>query len=177
MTRCDACAFGYGEHPPAGVVGELDAAGHEFVVRVAAASDDPVERPRLGVRPTGGEWSALEYAGHVRDVLLVQRERLLLALVEDTPTIVTMHRDHRPRLAGYSDTDPARLVAHLEVATELLVAVAVRLDDTAWRRTCVYGHPEPAEVDLAWVAAHTLHELVHHRDDVDRTLARVIPAR
>jgi hypothetical protein len=158
------------------VVDELQAEGHEFAARLREASEDPVETSRLGVRPATDDWSALEYACHVRDVLLVQRERLVRTLVEDTPTLVTMHRDHRPRLAGYADSDPARLVTHLEVATGLFVDVAARLDDTAWRRTCVYNHPEPTEVDLAWVAAHTVHELVHHRDDVDRTLARVSAA-
>lgn len=31
----------------------------------------------------------------------------------------------------------------------------------------------PGEVDLAWVAAHTLHEAVQHLDDVERMLQRV----
>jgi hypothetical protein len=40
----------------------------------------------LRTRPEEGVWSALEYACHVRDVFLVQRDRLYTALVEDTPT-------------------------------------------------------------------------------------------
>lgn len=170
MTRCETCALAYGDHPPPGVVDELQAAVRAFVARLRAAAQAP--RARLVRRPAAGGWSALEYACHMRDVLLVQRERLLLALVDDTPAIVTMHRDHRSALSGYAAADAVRVATHLEVAAELFVDVAARLDDAAWRRTCIYNHPEPTEVDLAWVAAHTLHEVVHHLDDFDRALGR-----
>lgn len=176
MTRCDECAFDYTDHAPPRVMGELAAAGQRLAARLRVAVDDPGMTTRLGVRPSADAWSALEYACHVRDVLLVQRERFLRALVEDTPVIDPMHRAHRPRLSGYAFTDPVRLAVHLEVATELLVDVGDRLDRGDWRRTCIYNHPVPSEVDLAWVATHTLHECVHHPGEFDRALAEAFDA-
>ena len=43
---------------------------------------------------------------HVRDVFLVQRDRLYTALVEDTPTFTPMYRDQRVTLARYNAQDP-----------------------------------------------------------------------
>src|SRR5262249_45873862 len=50
----------------------------------------PAGRLRAHTRP--GSWSALEYGCHVRDVLAVQRDRVLLAQAEPTPRFASMRR-------------------------------------------------------------------------------------
>ncbi|MFI1154959.1 hypothetical protein [Streptomyces sp. NPDC020817] len=49
--------------------------------------------PASASRPAPGIWSPLEYACHVRDVLLVQRERVLAARRSNTPVADPMGRD------------------------------------------------------------------------------------
>lgn len=117
-------------------------------------------------RPTTGVWSPLEYACHVRDVLLVQRERVLLARQVDRPTPAPMGRDARADLDGYAEQDPVSVARQLGDAAELFENVLDRLGED-WDRTMIYNYPEPTERSLRWVAVHTLHELVHHRRDVE----------
>jgi hypothetical protein len=59
--------------------------------RLALASTFP---KKVVVRPEPEVWSALEYACHVRDMLLVQRDRAVLVQVEDRQSVACMHRDY-----------------------------------------------------------------------------------
>ena len=54
--------------------------------------------PRMRVhlrRPSPEQRSPIEYACHVRDVALMQRNRVYVALVEDEPSFKPMYRDER----------------------------------------------------------------------------------
>ncbi|HEY4610917.1 MAG TPA: hypothetical protein VIH06_16985, partial [Ilumatobacteraceae bacterium] len=78
MESCDGCGFVY----------DLDlaaVAADEIVERVARISTivGTAENTTVVRRPQPETWSILEYGCHVRDVLLVQRERVLLALRMD----------------------------------------------------------------------------------------------
>ena len=110
----------------------------------------------------------LEYCCHVRDVLLVQRERVLLALREDRPDVATMGRDERVEADGYNEQRPVDVARQLEDAALMFTGVLRRLDGQAWERTLMYNYPEPAERSLRWVAVHTLHEVTHHLGDVQQ---------
>lgn len=116
-------------------------------------------------------WSALEYACHTRDVLLAQRERLFLALVEDCPSLAPMHREQRVVLARYAAQDPETVAGQLAMAASLVADAFGDLDEPGRRRECVYNFPTPARRSVAWLGAHTLHEGEHHLQDVDRVLA------
>ena len=122
-------------------------------------------------RPEPAVWSPLEYCCHLRDVLITQRERVVRILVEDRPTVLPMHREERAGLLRYADEEPSRALAQLRAVAEMTAWSLASLDAGQWARICVYNWPEPATRDLAWVARHTLHEAVHHLDDVRRILA------
>jgi len=124
-------------------------------------------------RPEPAVWSALEYACHLRDVLLVQRDRVLLALVVDEPGFVPMYRDERVGLARYNEDDPAVVAAELVMAADLFARLIERLDRAQLDRPAIYHYPVTARVDLGWVARHTLHEAIHHLADVRRVLDEV----
>ena len=111
-------------------------------------------------------WSALEYGCHLRDVLLVQRERVLAALRTDRPECAPMGRDERAVHDGYADQDPADVARQLADAALMFGHVLGRLSAGDWDRTLVYNYPEKRERPLRWVAVHTLHEAQHHLLDV-----------
>src|SRR5689334_9106623 len=96
VEHCDECGFVYADLAPDDVPGVLLEGTAAHRDRLVTAGPDLVRR-----RPEPDTWSALEYVAHLRDVLLVQRERVIRALVEDVPPVPPMHRDDRPRIAGY----------------------------------------------------------------------------
>ncbi len=167
---CEECGFDYEDHPTDVVVDELAALGVAYGRRLAT-KDSSRERDVLHYHPAPGIWSVLEYACHVRDVLLAQRERLFLALVEDRPSFAPIYRDRRAVLARYEDEDPFRLADEIAMAAGLIAWALAGLDTTAWARRCIYNFPEPAERSVEWLAQHTLHEGVHHLFDIDRILS------
>jgi DinB superfamily len=93
---------------------------------------------------------------------------VLLARREEQPFAVPMGRDERVEHEGYNEQEPADVARQLTDAARLLANVLRRLPGEAWQRTLIYTYPEPAERPLSWVAAHTLHEVRHHRMDIER---------
>ncbi len=127
----------------------------------------------MRARPDAGTWSALEYACHVRDVLLVQRDRLYDALVEDAPRTHPMHRDDRPVLAHYNEQDPAVVAAQLAMAADLIAQSFGVLDAAQFERRLVYSYPQPTERSVLWLGRNAVHEAHHHLQDVQHVLAAV----
>ena len=111
-------------------------------------------------------WSPLEYGCHLRDMLLVQRERVLAALRADRPECAPMGRDERVMHDGYADQRPADVARQLADAAQMFGNVLSRLSDDDWNRTLVYNFPETSERSLRWVAVHTLHDVHHHLGDI-----------
>jgi S-DNA-T family DNA segregation ATPase FtsK/SpoIIIE len=128
----------------------------------------------VSLRPEPDIWSAMEYTCHIRDVLLVQRERVVSALVEDRPTAGFMHRDERVTICGYDAHDAAEVLSQLEMAAELCATVFEGLSATQWERPIIYLWPATAERDVAWVGRNVVHEGVHHLMDIERVLNRVV---
>lgn len=161
---CVECGFVY-DLDRAGDAGAAIIATSATISAVVQATNDIVRR-----RPEAGTWSILEYGCHVRDVLLVQRERVLLALRVEEPELATMGRDERVDADGYGEQDPVAVARQIRDAALMFSGVLARLDETSWRRTLIYNYPQPTVRDLAWVAVHTLHEVVHHLGDIRRQI-------
>jgi hypothetical protein len=115
-------------------------------------------------------WSPLEYGCHVRDVLLVQRERVFTARLIDTPSFDPMGREERVGFDGYGDQDPATVARQLRDASAMFANVLARLGPDDWERTVMYNFPALLERSLRWVAVHTAHEVQHHLLDVREQL-------
>src|SRR5262249_10983668 len=105
-------------------------------------------------------------ACHVRDVLRVQTDRVLLAQREVEPAFVPMRREERAVEERYNEQDPKQVAAELEAASDGFVSVLEGLDDAGWMRTGTYNYPEPMVRTVEWIAIHTDHELMHHRGDI-----------
>lgn len=167
MSSCGECGFVY----DALALAAIPEAIASFGPRYRAALEGG--RGVLARRPDATTWSALEYACHVRDVLLVQRDRAIHALVADVPGFAPMHRDERADLAVYASEDPETVAGELAMASRLLSRLFARLTDQQLARRCIYNFPAPAEVDIAWLGRHTVHEGEHHLGDLTRVVQRV----
>jgi hypothetical protein len=164
MTACPGCGFTYGELPRHHLAAQLGESGRSYGLRLVPDTEV------LHRRPSPGEWSPLEYACHVRDVVLMQRDRVYVALVEDEPSFKPMYREERVVFDRYDRQRPAVVGAQVAMAADLLANAFEGLGEAQWSRPLVYGFPDPARRDIEWVAHHTLHELVHHLVDIDRAL-------
>jgi len=165
VYRCDECEFAYDLTQASGS-GAAIVEGAASIAR--ALRDTSID---VKSRRDANTWSPLEYGCHLRDVLLVQRERVLMARREDCPSYPPMGRDERAEHDGYADQDPARVAEQLNDAALLFSNVLARLGSDDWQRTMIYNYPTPTERTMEWVALHTEHEIRHHLLDVNRQLS------
>lgn len=164
MDRCDECGFVYD-------VEDAPAAAGAIVNGVDVISSwllDPEHD--LRTRRAPDTWSPLEYGCHVRDVLLVQRERVLAARRMDCPTFDPMGRDERVDHDGYDAQKPAAVARQMSDASTMFANVLKRLGPADWDRTLTYKYPQEVVRTLRWVAVHTVHEIRHHAQDIERQL-------
>jgi len=165
MEHCEECGFSYD-------LAEAEAAGTSILA--GAADFGTLLRgagTKVATRRQPAVWSALEYACHVRDVLLVQRERVLHARRAPQPTSEPMGRDERVEHDGYADQKVDDVARQLADAAQMFAHVLGRLGPADWERTLVYNYPEPTARSLRWVAIHTLHEVRHHLLDARRQVS------
>jgi hypothetical protein len=163
VERCDECGFVY---DPA--VLERGTVCDAVEPLVAALRDEDQSVLRRRTEPD--RWSPLEYGSHLRDVLVAQRERVLLAVIEDVPRFVPIHRDERVVVERQNEQDPRDVSVELTHAAVLFDRTFALLDDGQRARTGIYNYPEPQPRTVTWIAVHTLHECHHHAGDVARLL-------
>jgi hypothetical protein len=159
---CDDCGFEFAL-ADAERVGPLIVEDTRDVAAILREGDPLALRKR----PDPDIWSVHEYGCHLRDVFLVQRERVLLARREDAPDIGTMGRDERVEHDGYDEQLTLDVARQLEDASSLFAHVLSLIEGDVWERTMIYSYPERMERTLRWVAVHTLHEVRHHIRDIE----------
>jgi len=162
---CEECGFEYD------LAKALEAASSIVtgIAEFAAVLSDSRADVRTRRAPT--QWSPLEYGCHLRDVLLVQRERVLTARRRDRPSFESMGRDERVDHDGYAEQEPDDVACQLTIAAQLFANVLGRLSPDDWDRNVIYNYPREAERSLRWIAVHTHHEVSHHLLDARRQLA------
>ena len=135
-----------------------------FTEVIRAAGD------RAGVRPEADRWSIVEYAAHLRDVLLSIRERIVLTSVLDEPTGTPLYREERIALGFYAFDTPADVAQELEVAARIIAKTISSLPPGHEARLATYSPATPMKVTNEWMAAQALHECRHHLGDVEANL-------
>jgi len=173
MDCCDPCRFIYADVDATALPTRLTAFGLRYLALLLPPDRLAVWDGILRTRPAEGVWSALEYACHMRDVFLVLRDRLYIALVEDKPVFPPMYRDQRVTLAHYNAQDPEEVAGQLATAARLIAQAFDALDAAQLQRLCVYPFPAPIERPLLWVGQHAVHEGEHHLRDIQEGLASV----
>jgi hypothetical protein len=165
VDRCLQCGFVFGDLRADQIAGALRALPARYRLLLSDVEESVWRR-----RPEPEVWSALEYTCHVRDVLLVQRDRALLALVETRPSFPRMYREERVGLARYDAHPPAEVSDQLGMAAELCATVFERLTSEQQARPLIYNFPAAMERDVAWLGRHTVHEGEHHLGDTRQVL-------
>lgn len=118
------------------------------------------------VRPQPDRWSIVEYAAHLRDVLISLRERIITAAIVDTPTGTPIHRDDRVNLGFYSLDSVDDAADELAFAAGIFSKAVAALPDGFAERGLYFSPGLPTTTTIRWVAAQAFHEASHHLLDV-----------
>jgi hypothetical protein len=155
---CPECGFDASTFPARSVADAL---------RENVASWRPLLQAReVRTRPADGQWSALEYGCHVRDVFRIFDTRLSLMLSEDDPLFENWDQDQTAVEDGYASQDPLAVIAELEAAGLQLAANFDAVADAAWQRPGRRSDGSAFTVDT--FARYLLHDPIHHLWDVRR---------
>lgn len=164
--NASACSCGFDD----GSV-SLDAVEARTLAAIAAIAEVMASNEAsAAARPSAERWSIVEYAAHVRDVLLTVRDRLVIGLVEDDPGFKPLYRDERVELGLYR-ADPAAAVGQeLASAAAMFVRLFSAIEPNSLSRTVQYGHPGPVTRTLGWMGTQAVHEAEHHLTDMEENL-------
>lgn len=137
------------------------------LVRANAAEwPELLARPDAGLRPTGDQWSALEYGCHVRDVFRLYTYRLGLMLAEDGPRFEDWDQDATAVEQHYERQDPAAVAAELVAAGDENAALWDTVTPEQYGRRGYRS--DGAEFTVETFARYFIHDPIHHLDDVAR---------
>ena len=120
----------------------------------------------VGLRPTGDQWSALEYGCHVRDVFRIFERRLDRMLTEDGPTFANWDQDVTAIDDRYDQQDPTVISRDLVAAGNVLADRLQSVGDDQW--SCTGFRSDGAAFTVESFARYLLHDPIHHVDDVER---------
>jgi DinB superfamily len=163
--RCPECGF----EAAAVALSEVG----DLVRANAAAWQEVLARParEVALRPSDDRWSALEYACHVRDVLVLYDERLQLMLTEDDPDFANWDQDVTAVENRYDEQDPARVAADLAAAAAVIAERFDGVSEGARGRTG--NRSDGARFTIETFARYFVHDPVHHLDDVEKGFAAI----
>ena len=147
----------------------------EFATRMSSSVESLVDLivkagPIASRRPNEERWSILEYGGHLRDVILSVRERIVLASILDTPVGQPIFRDERIDLGFYAQDAASDVLAELQVATYLFLKTVATLPENFEHRTLIYSTRTPLEITISGAMSNALHECEHHLGDADENV-------
>jgi hypothetical protein len=164
IQSCSQCAFTWAALTRARCATRVSDAVEAFVDVIRRAGE------RAGTRPSEGRWSILEYGGHLRDVLLSVRERIVLASILDVPVGTPIFRDERVDLGFYAQDTASDVAVELQVATYLFLKTVATLPPNFEERGLIYSSRTPLEITIAGATLNALHECEHHLGDATENL-------
>ena len=135
----------------------------QYPSRLVGTGTDALRR-----RPTPTTWSALEYATHVSDLLRVQHELVTATLDCREPRFGSMPPESRAVEQHDDQPDPVAVGRELGSAAESLAALFESLGGHDGQRTG--RHQSVPTPELVSIGRRTVHELVHHLLDINRSI-------
>ncbi len=125
-----------------------------------------LDDPLAAQRPTPTQWSAVEYACHVRDVFELFNRRLELMLTLDDPLFENWDQDVTAIEQDYEHADVGVVLQELHVAARTIAASFADVTGHQWERTG--RRSDGANFTVASFARYFIHDPVHHVHDVRR---------
>jgi DinB superfamily len=155
---CPDCGFDAAVTPASSVPGLIEGQVAEW--------RELLTHPHARLRPSADQWSALEYACHVRDVFRLFDLRLELMLAEDGPRFANWDQDVTAVEDRYDLQDPAVVADELAEAAAAISTRFRTVTDDQWDRTGLRS--DGAEFTVDTFARYFIHDPLHHLDDVRR---------
>jgi hypothetical protein len=171
VRTCGECGFSWATLSRADIATRMSTAIENFVEVISKAGAE-VDR-----RPSDARWSILEYGGHLRDVILSIKERVVLASILDVPVGTPIFRDERVDLGFYEQDAASDVVVELQVVTYLFLKVVATLPEHYEERRLVYSPRTPLEITISEAMLNALHECEHHLGDANENLRLLAAAR
>ncbi len=130
----------------------------------------------LRTNPAPGIFSPMQYGAHVRDILQVYGDRILIMLEEDSPVFPQFNPDERV-WAGYNRLGRSELADDLEAQAGRLVTILGGLQPAQWSLTMTRdgGGDGVYRFTVAGLASYAVHEAHHHLLDANGTLPAPTP--
>lgn len=163
--QCPGCQFVWDDIDPATVSARIRTA--------VSGLAEILSGPHATERPEPQRWSSLEYAAHVRDVLLNVRDRIILAFVEECPSPPPIYREHRVALGLYANDGPEIVAGDLAVAARLFTTAFDAISPEHGARPLIYSQLLKDERTINWTGAQGVHECEHHLGDARENAHRL----
>ncbi|MCU1346453.1 MAG: hypothetical protein JWL70_2719, partial [Acidimicrobiia bacterium] len=141
--HCDECGFDARSMSIEEVAAALRQLPPEISATVAAASDE-----HLRTRPAPASWSAIEYLGHLRDLMAYHRWLIEQALSQDRPVMPPADPDAAVADSGYQDAQRDEILSQFARRVERLATLLDTLSPSALVRPLVLDRP----IDVQLVA-------------------------
>ncbi len=164
---CDTCGFEPADLVPEAAVDALQALPTQWRSALAVHLDDADPARALTARTSAMAWSALEHAGHVRDVVHALDIRLQRVLREDSPTIPETHVTPP---SGANEQGLAVVLAALTMSADQMSGTVASASAEGWNRVAQRRQRPVTALDLACEAVH---EGRHHLHLARQGLAEV----
>jgi hypothetical protein len=164
---CPECGFDFDATDPLQAAARVRELPARYRVPLERALPGEDLDALLRARPDGGGWSALEYACHTRDALVLYEQRIGVTLANDRPVFSRMHRDQLAIDDAYNRQHPAYVASSLSGAAASLADALDAVPADGWARV---GVREDLEMTIDWMARNVVHEGHHHLLDIGRAL-------
>lgn len=162
--ECRVCGFRGATLGPIDAVVAIRSFPRRYRAGFGLVARDPDAEDLLTRRPRPGWWSALELAGHVRDVMHAKEKRLRRVYREQEPMIGT---ESEIPPTGVDDQGAEVILSALQYNSEQLARVAESISGKEWLRT---GRRRDESVTALDLLREAVHEGSHHLRDLDRAL-------
>ena len=167
---CGECGFVFDDFDPHTVAESIAKTGKRLRAPLTRGLKEEDLDTVLRTRPADDQWSALEYACHVRDALRINIERVPATLLPNPPEFQALARDEAAIERKYNEQDPAAVADEIDAAAAELSAAFAAVPDDGWQRFWMRGD---MKFTIDWMARNVQHEVDHHLLDIGRTLRTV----
>jgi len=167
---CAECGFAFDDVEPTSVPESIAKTGKRVRAPLTRGLPNEDLLAVLRAKPDADVWSALEYACHIRDAMLLNVERVNAILVEDRLTFERFSVDQAATDRDYNGQDPSAVADAIEAAAAELSTAFGAVPADGWDRAFVRGD---LVFSLDWMARNVQHEMDHHLLDIGRTMRHV----